>query len=165
MAIDVLRAIASGNLEKLNELIKSGSDVHEVTEVEDWNYLHKAFLSPRRLPPSDIICYLVDLGLNVNAVDCYGNTPLHYAVRQKNPPCIKALLEKGAEKSLHQTNIDGVSPLRQAFIGQPYDYESIKTLLEYGADLDVKNGGGSVRERVNILAGIDDGIMELIEKY
>lgn len=161
----LFRALRRGKLDEVNQWVNSGADITLVTELDKWNYLHKVLRSVKIKTSVEVVLYLIEGGVDANAVDSYGNTPLHYAAMQKNPSCIKALLEKGAEKSLHHTNIDGITPLRGVFSGKPYDYESIKVLLEFGADLDQKGDGCSIRELAHVLEGVDDSIMELIEKY
>ncbi|NAX45440.1 ankyrin repeat domain-containing protein [Photobacterium halotolerans] len=168
MAIEILEALDDADINELEALIKSGYYIFEITPKENWTYLHKALMSPRTDDqcPVESVNYLVDKGLDVNAIDDYGYTPLIYAVRQRNIPAMRALLESGADKTIEQRGKDSVSALRMAVKGKPYQYDVVKVLLEYGADPDASTPEGkSVRELMDILAGVDSVIKELIAKY
>jgi ankyrin repeat protein len=52
---------------------------------------------------------LVDAGVNIDAKDNYGNTPLHEAARQGNINIIMSLVAKGAE--INAINNYGDTPL------------------------------------------------------
>ncbi|NAX45442.1 ankyrin repeat domain-containing protein [Photobacterium halotolerans] len=162
------QAIKRGNLDQAEALLGQGVDVYHVTEKEKWTYLHKALTNPStdRQGPVESINYLIEKGLDVNAIDDYGYTPLIYAVRQRNVPAMRALLENGADKTIEQRGKDSVSALRMAVKGKPYQYDVVKVLLEYGADPDASTPEGkSVRELMDILAGVDPVIKELIASY
>jgi hypothetical protein len=45
----------------------------------------------------EILEKLLELGADANAHDIYGLTPLHYAVKEHNDPCITVLLKYGAD--------------------------------------------------------------------
>jgi hypothetical protein len=48
----------------------------------------------------DIVKFLLDEGVNINAQDELGNTALHYADRMKNTPMIALLIANGADRNI-----------------------------------------------------------------
>ncbi|SHO56765.1 ankyrin repeat domain-containing protein [Vibrio quintilis] len=163
---ELFDAVLDGDMSEVRILVDKGADIHEVTESEQWTYLHHVFMSLTEQTPSESIQYLIDQGLDVNAIDSYGNTPLIYAVRQRNTEGMRLLLESGADRMIGHWNGDGMNALKMALKGKPYLYDVVKLLLDFGADPDAKREGGrSVREGVAIIAGVDPKIKELIEQY
>jgi ankyrin repeat protein len=49
--------------------------------MEGWNFLHMALRPPRDRTPIHVVEYLLQIGVDANAKDCYGNTPRIYAAR------------------------------------------------------------------------------------
>ena len=149
MSREALRAILKGDINKLDEFIQQGLDINETTEKEKWNYLHRALIT--RSAPKEMVKHLISCGVDVNAIDSFGNTPLYYAARLKNGEIIKLLLDSKA--NVNHVNKDGISPLRELFSKKPFDYNSVKLLLDAGADLDQKvEGGGSVKSLAETVA-------------
>ncbi|NAW88551.1 ankyrin repeat domain-containing protein [Photobacterium halotolerans] len=160
--------IKRGQLEQAEDLLRQGVDVHYVTESEEWTYLHKVLTSTTadRQTPAESVKYLINKGLDVNAIDNYGYTPLIYAVRQRNIPAMRLLLENGAKETIEHRGKDSQNALDMAFESHPFEFNVVKVLLEYGADPDASAPGGkSVREAMDIIAGIDPAIKALISKY
>ncbi|MEI8633447.1 ankyrin repeat domain-containing protein [Vibrio sp. PP-XX7] len=162
-------ALKDGQMDQVETLIKEGGDIHRVTESERWTYLHKMFTSPSISPeertPPESIQFLIDQGLDVNAVDSYGNTPLLYAVRQRNVDGMRLLLANGADRMIEHQNLDGISALRMVFDRMPIEYDVTQTLLEYGANPNENDHGCSVQELVHSIVGVDAKVIELIDQY
>jgi ankyrin repeat protein len=86
-----------------------------------------------------VIQHLIDLGVNVNARDRFGWTPLHYAARTKNPAadpslstaCVKLLIDAGAD--VNAKDKDGVTPMHRSIFKYPWNVEMIEVLLAAGA--------------------------------
>ncbi|PSU86795.1 hypothetical protein C0W35_22050, partial [Photobacterium kishitanii] len=61
------KALKKGNVEFAKELIEQGYDVHQVTESEQWTYLHKMFTSTsfdiKDSPILSSIQFLLEKGL------------------------------------------------------------------------------------------------------
>ena len=164
MSLEILRAILDDDFEELERLRKRGADISASTEKEGWNYLHRSLLGSRRQPSPRMLKLLIELGNDVNAIDIYGNSPLHYAARLRNSALVGVLLD--AKADVNRVNKDGVSPLRQSVLGKPKDHDSIRLLLEAGADMHQKTEGGkTVREYVDIVAHSDPALVELFEEY
>lgn len=166
MTYVIYDAILDGEVEVLKYELANGADFHHVTANDKWTYLHKAFKSFNEKSPVQSIQFLIEQGLDVNAIDSYGNTPLIYAVRQRNVEGIRLLLENGADKLIEHENNDGVSALRMTLIGKPYLYDVIEVLLEFGANPDAKNPKDkTVRGRLAVIADVDPEIHALFKKY
>ena len=76
MGIKILDAMDSGDLTLLEELFQNKErNIMEVTPVECWNWLHKALLGFESKPSFDVINYLINKGIDINAQDIYGMTP------------------------------------------------------------------------------------------
>ena len=165
MLEEVMRAIFNGDTEKFDEIVRKGVDVKVVTDNEKWNLLHRALISVSIPPIPKMIKHLIDLGIDVNAKDCYGNTPLHYAARLKNIELIGMLLSAGAE--IDPVNKDGLTPLRLMLLKKPHNLEAIEFFLSHGADINQRvKGGIAIKEYIKIISsGENHAIVELFDKY
>jgi len=164
MSREVLRAVLKGDVQKLDALLDQGNDISSVTEKERWNYLHRILMSVSTLPSIDMINYLIELGVDVNAVDIYGNAPINYAARTKSLELIKLLI--GFEVDVSNVNAEGVSPLRELLLLKPFDYDAIKFLIDAGADINKKNDKGmSDRDFAKLVASEDQAIVEMFGGY
>ncbi|SJN59904.1 Ankyrin repeats (3 copies) [Vibrio ruber DSM 16370] len=166
----LFKALRNGQIQQAETLIKDGADIHRISESEQWSYLHKILMStstdPEESPPIESVQYLIDQGLDINAIDSYGYTPLIYAVRQQNIEGMRLLLENGADELIEHRASDDATPLNMVFDSKPYRYEIMKLLLDFGADPDAKTEKGkSVRELVNLLDDMDPKIIELVSHY
>ena len=134
MGIKILDAMDPGDLTLLEVLFQNRErNIMEVTPVECWNWLHKALLGfESNKPSSDVINYLINKGIDINAQDIYGMTPLHYALRSKNAEAAIALLKAGANPNL--PNQDGLIPL--SMIGYiPERLDVLELMLQKGANV------------------------------
>ncbi|MEB3755208.1 ankyrin repeat domain-containing protein [Acinetobacter sp. MD2(2019)] len=141
IGLQIVRANREGDIAFLKQMVAEQQfDPRQVTEAEHWNYLHRTnLINPS---PKETIQFYLDHGVPVNAQDCYGMTPLHYAVREHNYAAAKLLLEAGADLNLE--NIDGLNVLWQVFVKAPLleDVAIINLLIEHGADPYKKNKYG-----------------------
>ncbi|MFC5920323.1 ankyrin repeat domain-containing protein [Neisseria weixii] len=113
-----------GDIAFLQELAETGRfNPLATTPLEGWSYLHKVNLG-EACPLSTIRFYL-DKGVAVNAQDCYGMTPLHYALRVQNADAAIALLEAGADPNI--PNIDNLRPL--SMVGYTKDRLDVLELM------------------------------------
>lgn len=166
MSREISRAMFRGDIEKFDSLIQNGYDIHSITEKERWNLLHRELVSVTLEPKIEMIAHLIKNGVDVNGIDYYGYSPLHYAARTKNKEVAKCLLDAGAE--INTVSKDGDTPLRLVFEVKPYDIEIVKLLLSRGADMDHSNkGGASIYELVKIICWEKDDlpIVEVFDRY
>jgi ankyrin repeat protein len=158
----VLRAILKDDFDGLDELINGGIDIYEVTEVERWTYVHRALISIAMPPSAAMVRRLIDVGVDVNAVDSYGNTALSYAVKLKDSAVVGALLDAGVDPQ--HVNDEGLTPLRIALSTRPVHQDSVKLLLDRGVDIDRGDASGlSDRQYVAMTAHDDPDLRSLFE--
>lgn len=96
----------------------------------------------------------------------YGNTLLKVTVMNQQMKSFKALLERKANVSIHNT-FDGASALIEACRLKDYDIKFAQMLIEYGANVnDVETGerrnGNSTRE-TPLISAANSGKAEFIE--
>jgi hypothetical protein len=97
-----------GSLEKVQNLTKT-SNIHEVEDYSGRSALHKAAFWGH----TDVVEYLLGLGLDANVKDFNGDTPLHDAARFAHEGVVRALLtHPTVDVSLK--NNDGRTPLEVA---------------------------------------------------
>ena len=160
-----MKAIRNGNIDLFNSFINDGLDIFYVTESEKWNYLHRSIDMIRRKPDPRIIERFIKLGVDINAKDCYGNTPLQYAARSKDVDSARLLLIAGAE--VDSSNIDGITPLRHCLLQGSTNFELVELFLSNGADVNhCVEGGATVKEYIEAIAhGKDAPLLDLLKKY
>lgn len=95
-----------------------------------WNYVGKN--RDNKAPHSAVIKKLVEKGANINAVDKYGRTALHYACFHRDIEAIQYLIEHGAIYNFKDNN--GLSPLDCLF----FDFNTVKQILDKatGGEMD-----------------------------
>lgn len=94
---------------------------------------------PQRLR---IIELLVSSGLDINAVDSSGDTPLHLAVRFSWPEAAEYLVAHGA--SVHSTNSAGTPPYFEAAVAASSHVEAMMTIFtRQGINLNHQGPDGS----------------------
>jgi uncharacterized protein len=162
---EIMRAIFAGDIERFDALRRQGFDVHGVSVPDQWNLLHRA-LVPVSVPPSGrMIGHLIGLGVGVNEADRYGNTPLHYAARLKDPALLEMLLNAGAR--IDTLNNDELTPLRLMLTSKPIRLDAVEVLLTHGANVDHRvEGGVSALDYARATAhGDDRKLVDLLERH
>jgi ankyrin repeat protein len=90
--------------------------------IEDYgNLLHAAVFNPH----TSVIVYLLDLGLDIDAQDSSGQTPLHYASARSSGAHIELLLTRGADGTIRDNQ--GFTAFHLALMN-PYLRRSISIL-------------------------------------
>ena len=122
----LMHAILSDNAscEIVELLVKNGADVNAREMNRGWTALHFAV----REGHVDIVEFLIEKGVVLDAQDTFGNTPLIEAIHsfKGDPSIINLLLRHGANKNA--ANIEAISPISLArTIG---DSTVIKILME-----------------------------------
>lgn len=87
-----------------------------------------------------IIKFLIEKGANVNEVDNDGNTPLHIACKSSDEKIVNFLLANHAY--VNSVNENGNTPLHEVCSMISDKWELAKSLILYGANLDLKNNQG-----------------------
>ena len=102
-------AITFGHVDVVRALVAAGAKI-DLVESTGVNLLHWATLTNR----PDVIPELAKAGVNINAVDEHGYTPLMYAatIDFGDTATLDALLASGADRTIR--NPSGRTPLQQA---------------------------------------------------
>lgn len=168
--MDIFRLFKEGKIEKAEELFcANNKNFFEVSE-SGWNWLHQLLMGVGKdLSSIESIKYFIDKGVSINSQDCYGMTPLHYAMRSRNADAAKVLLEAGADPNI--PNIDNLRPL--SMIGYiPDRLDVLELMLEKGGNVDQlmgDNSGRTILESWLPYPGVPDignlNIYELMKKY
>ena len=91
----MFHVVGSGSSKAFELLIKNKADI-KLTDRSGDTLLHKAATFNRH----DFSNRLIELGIEVNATNKVGSTPLHYAVRAGNKEIVQLLIGKGAKIGL-----------------------------------------------------------------
>jgi nuclear factor NF-kappa-B p105 subunit len=107
---------------KLLDVLQSVNDL-------DQNCFHLLIRSGR----SSLLKVFSSLGVNINQMDVFGNTPLHTAVMVDSQDSVNELLEGSSAIELDELNDEGFSPLHIAVKNN--NFKIVKLLIEAGADV------------------------------
>ncbi|KAH9988736.1 ankyrin repeat protein [Russula vinacea] len=103
---------------------------------------------------SEMVQALLDYGVDVNAQNDFGSTPLNFAVLNDSR-VIRLLLIHGADPQISEQ--EGLTPLHRA--SQMGRIEIARVLLEFGASVDV----GDKRGRTPLDVASEEGHDEIIQ--
>lgn len=151
----LIQALNSSNFDSAELLIANSAEVEVIEEVFGKNALMIAL--DKKAPPR-LISKMIERGANLKFTDrLFNNNMLTVAVSAKNPPAvIKMLIAAGA--AIDAADINGNTPLIYA-CSDPYASESVKLLLDAGADPDLKTASGqtarSIAAAMNNSAALD----------
>jgi len=161
----LMRAIFDGDLAGFDAAVQQGADLSAVTKTEHWNLLHRALVSVNLPLSPAIIGRLITLGVDMDARDREGYTPLHFAARARRIEIVRMLLDARAE--IDPVNKEGSTPLRLALTTKPADAALVELLLQRGADMDQKPPGGlSARQYAEaVCRGAQHVIVDLFDHY
>jgi len=150
--------VCQWNLNVLQKLIAKGGDIYKL-DKNFMSCLHYAAESSNDV--SDIIWLLVSKGLNVNARDIDGETPLLKASMFGHFNNIKALIELGANVSI--TSKNGSTCLHYTSESCKDTSEVIKLLVSNGLDLNAKDENGNTPLHSAARSGHVNNVKELIK--
>lgn len=162
----IFLAVKGGDRAALDALIEGGLRMDYRTESDHWNLLHWPLvgLSQEHPPQPAMIAYLIQLGVDVNAKDRIGWTPLHYAARGHRLEIVRLLLAAGAE--VNAGDDKGITPLHLHLLQRPVCLELIELLLQFGADPSANHPGPNARKFIRAIASPEKPEIEaLFAKY
>ena len=136
-------AIKYGNLDLIKSLIKNGADVN-IKDNFGVTPILQTINEEELKNQKDILKFLIKNGADVNISYSSGMTPLiaccKYTNNYKNSlPLIKILVENGA--NINAQDSHGNTALHYA-IKYSDTPQSVKYLIEHGADMDIENDSG-----------------------
>ncbi|RYJ13291.1 ankyrin repeat domain-containing protein [Halogeometricum borinquense] len=156
ISTDIESAIIQGDTEEFDELIDDADLTHRSDNGS--TLLHKAAGADR----PEIARELIDRGIDLDAQNGGGITPLLHALEVESYDTVEVLLEAGADPNILDNK--GRYPLAMTVINGREDRKYMKMLLEYGADpTAMDESGQSVLEWVRMLGYTD--VVELMESY
>lgn len=99
-------SILYGNFEMADELISRNANINAKTS-DGHSMLHLVAKSHCKSDDLKTAKWLVQNGVDLNSVDQYGNTALHYAIRKGNEQISQYLVEVGADTTIknHRGNL------------------------------------------------------------
>ncbi|CAG0914987.1 unnamed protein product [Notodromas monacha] len=113
---DFVWALKNGDLDQVKDWVEiKGAEVNK--ELDGRYPLHYA----ADYGQNDIIAYLIDRGAAINAKDKHGISALLAAIWEGHTKCVKALLDRGADKT-------GLAPDGTSYL-ECAEKEEIKVLL------------------------------------
>merc|ERR1712137_362645 len=114
---DFLGHVRSGSVEKVKELLESGSDVNCGSMLGEPTPLHVA----AEREDINMVELLLQFSAFVNVTDMKGSSPLHYAAKTSNIQVITRLLESNAEPSLSNSSRETPAKLCRPDIKEIFD--------------------------------------------
>ena len=143
-----------GNLKIINTLLDAGANLHQKDK-----YGNTAFLLSAQGGKPEAIKKFLSLGFDANAADEHGGrTALIAAAR--SPEALKVLIEAGAKVNARQK----VLSMTALFVAAQNGYtESVRVLIEAGADVTIPNSDG-VTPLNRAIVGNHKEVIELLKK-
>ena len=121
-------------------LSEKHKNIINVTDINNATPIHVCCTSIRQNNKLEILKYLIEIRIDINGQDCYGNTALHIVSRQihDNIEIIKCLINNGININIQ--NKEGNTALH---LVANSNFEKIKYLIDNGADINIKNNNGN----------------------
>ncbi len=160
------RAVLDRNASIVKLFLKCGADVNDEMRNSYTTALHMAVIAPR---DNEIAKMLIDNGANINAMDKYGNTPLHMAVFKSNDSSdemCQFLIENGA--NVNKNNSLGETPLHMAAHVTKYhevNINIVNVLLQNGADVNAIDKKGQTPLDIAIKNEHADKAVKTLRKH
>jgi ankyrin repeat protein len=156
----ILSLLASQKWENYEQALSSRCEIND--DAKQGNQIQWLPFTPLNgtieLPPIyRLLKLLLEYGMDVNAQDKHGNTPLHWAQLRDNEPMVRLLLKYGAD--VNAQNNYGNRPLYLAI--NAGKKSTVSLLLKYGADVNVQNEYGEIPLHMAAREG-DESIVRLL---
>lgn len=152
----IIKSTMEHSIELVKALLNKGLKLHTVDE-NGYSPLHWAAMNNHN---KDLVKLFLDHNADINARSERLATPLHLALSHKenHEPIVNHLLQNGADVNAR----DGIdsTPLHRA-VGYFQNYQVIKQLLQYGADINLQDSSGYTgAEHFSLILGSDGTFYE-----
>ncbi|XP_050079989.1 uncharacterized protein LOC126567752 [Anopheles maculipalpis] len=125
----LIKAVYTRSLELVRFVVELCKPTLQYRDPYDSTPLHVAIA----IECNEIAAYLIESGVEINAVSKFGDTPLHVAARHGNIVAARMLILKYA--TIDERNASGLTPLMQAMYSRNLDI--MKLLIGAGANIDL----------------------------
>lgn len=126
----ISQAIRNGHLSIVKILSKNGAYTDNVLSSGRWTALHVASYYGQ----IDVLKYLIGHGMEVDAKEIHGATPLYLACQEGHIDTVKYLLSNGADRYI---TVEGNTLLHAAL--EKYNRRVTEYLISRGLDINAKN--------------------------
>ncbi len=157
-------AVTQGSAALIEALLKAGADAKTVSTADG----ETALMSAARAGNLGAVTALMNHGADVNARETYrGQTALMWAAAERHAAVVAALLDHGADWKIRSferpTEIpklsaaSSITPMARGglsalhFAAREGDSETVRVLLDHGADINQRDGDGSTALVVALL--------------
>jgi ankyrin repeat protein len=131
-------AINIGASKMARVLIDKGIDIN----LRDYEYEIGALDYAINMGDHEIVKYLIDKGVEINTQDYYGNTPIHYLLKENMLPILK-IVTTSVSANFNLANAEGKIPLHILF---DLDYTNIDEYLDVlikPSNLNIQDNSGN----------------------
>ena len=148
----LLLAAARSHTNVVQMLIDHGSDFKSDINIRGGRFEDSLLHLGARCAQENFLEFLIKSGLDINVKNNTGSTPLHTAAENGHFEIVTFLLENGG--NVNSVDLDKNTPLHVAVQRMNVSIETIKILLNYGADFKKKNKDGkSALEESKVFSG------------
>lgn len=141
--VDLVNLVAkSKSVAVIAHLLARKVDVSALRDASGRTLCHFVVWTPERGAEIEtVLRALVDAGVNVNAANIDGLTPLHYAATMRNATALRILVELGADID-RQMPTTGRTALHEVCGSWRHETMCVELLLALGADVHALNNQG-----------------------
>ncbi|MBT2692546.1 ankyrin repeat domain-containing protein [Bacillus sp. ISL-55] len=150
----LIDAVISGDTKKVDSLIENGEDIHQI-DYNGYTALDWAIMDD----DIQMVQLLLDLKADPNFESDYGMTPFMTASEKGTASMIKMLHDAGGDPNYQEMSAGYTALTYAVFSGK---IESVKLLIELGADIQLKDYSG-MTARMHALQSGEQEIADLLK--